>query len=788
MGGPIIAAPSGTSPLEQAMTILECPSRVTLDAYRAGSLSANELRTVELHVAACPGVGSTWAPKEIGAGGDRILQPSLFQRAVDCRPLREFGVQPDGSQLETTLTSDGSLGRIRDYRLLEVLGQGGMGVVYKAMHTQLERLVALKVVKPGRCQDSKMLARFQREMKAAGKLGHHNVVAAHDAGEWEGQLYLVMEYVEGINLSSLVDRLGCLGIPDACELARQAAVALEHIDKHGLIHRDIKPSNLLLSIQGQVKVLDLGLALLQTAGESGEGLTQDGHMMGTIDYMAPEQFSDSHGVDIRADIYSLGATLYKLLSGHAPYGGLGLTTLPQKIKALCSRPIPPISGRRPGIGKEVADVVQRMLRRDPDERYASPPELIYALGRFTAGAQVTTLAARGLGRPVSDVPEPEHSCPTDGRAEAGGRETDAGSRPVSPKPARRPDVGGAPGPPTPDRGFQSLPESSSGFRITIQRPLNDRYPLLVQAASLVGDPSGTLGLDQQTAAALATRISLESDDTGWFADTGRQLFEALFVATLGSTYAVNRHTASPDGQDVALRLMLHVLDDQLRRLPWELAYDGFRKEWLATGRATPLSRYVDACPVSLSAVTLPLRLLVCVAEPNDGRYLDAISQVMRLEASLRHLRGEGILNISVLQHTQLDSLRAELEQRGPHVVHFIGHGYESQGRVGVFLERADGSGDRLSIEVLRQLLGHSKTVGLAVLNADCSDEVAQGLAQAGIPSLGMREQLSLEASHHLCQTLYASLALGRPLDAAVNECGSASSWSVANSAAIGGCR
>jgi len=754
------------------MTILECPSRVTLDAYRAGSLSASERGMVEVHLAACPR-----CRQYLGFAGERgrlgsDVPTESFSAGGPVSAAEGSGVQPGGSQLEATVTREGSLGRIRDYQLLEVLGHGGMGVVYKAMHMQLERLVALKVVKPGRRQDSKMLARFQREMKAVGKLGHQNVVAAHDAGEWEGQLYLVMEYVEGINLSKLVERLGCLGIPDACELTRQAAVALEHIEKHGLIHRDIKPSNLLLSVEGYVKLLDLGLALLQTAGEgdeAGEELTQDGHMMGTIDYMAPEQMSDSHRVDIRADIYSLGATLYKLLSGHAPYGGLGLKLPAQKIKALCGRPIPPISGRRPEISKELADVVHRMLRRDPDERYTSPAEVIYALGRFTAGAQVASLAARGLGRPWSEVPERERSRPTDGHAEAAGRETDAGARQVAPRPARRPDVPGTPGPPCPEGRLPSSPELASAFRITVQRPLNDRYPLLVQAASIVGDPSGTLGLDRQAAAALATRISLESGDTGWFADTGRQLFEALFVETLGSTYAVNRHTTAPEGQDVALRLMLHVLDDELRRLPWELAYDHVRKEWLATGRATPLSRYLDACAVSLPAVTLPLRLLVCVAEPNDGRYLDAISQVMRLEASLRHLKAQDLLAVSVLQHAQLDSLRAELEQCGPHIVHFIGHGYASQGRVGVFLERADGSGDRLSIEVLRQLLGHSKTVGLVVLDADASDEVAHGLAQAGIPCIGMRKRLEIEASHHLCQALYGGLALGRPLDATVNE-------------------
>jgi formylglycine-generating enzyme required for sulfatase activity len=748
-----------------------CPTRNTLDAFRAGSLSADERGTIESHLRSCPRcLEYVCAKGEAGLGGAGkprgIVAASGLSHGAAVSRVSQDG---DGPQLESTLTLDGGLGHIRDYRLLEILGQGGMGVVYKAIHTQLDRLVALKLVKPGRCEDSQTLARFQREMKAVGKLSHPNVIAAHDAGEHEGQRYLVMEYVEGINLSALLERLGRLLIPDACELVRQAAVALEHIDEHGLIHRDIKPSNLMLSIQGQVKVLDLGLALLQTAGETGQELTQDGRMMGTLDYMAPEQLSDSHHVDIRADIYSLGATLYKLLTGHAPYGGLGLQTPVQKIAALHSRPISPISGRRPEIPKELADVVHRMLRRNLEDRYASPAEVVFALGRFTSGAQLPALAARGLGRDVSGVMPPEHSCPTNGGAEVGNRDTEAGARPAPQTPARRPAIEAAPENPRIERPAGGMAEGMSEFRMTIQRPLNARYPLLVQAPSIVGDPSGTLGLDQPAAAALAARIALEGFNPAGFADLGRQLFEALFTETLRSTFAVNRHTASPDGRESALRLLLHVLDDDVRRLPWELAYDGFRKEWLATGRATPLSRYVDASPVNLPPVTLPLRLLVCVAEPNDGRYLDAISQIMRLEASLRHLIGEGLLEVSVLQHTQLDSLRAELEQRGPQIVHFIGHGYGSQGRTGVFLEHADGSGDRLTIEVFRQLLRRSGTVGLAVLNADESDEVAHGLAAEGIASIGMRQPLSLEASHHLCQTLYASLALGRPLDAAVNE-------------------
>ena len=173
-------------------------------------------------------------------------------------------------------------------------------------------------------------------MKAVGKLSHVNIVGAHDAGEIDGTHFLVMEYVDGLDLSNIARRLGQLPIPDACELVRQAATGLQHAYKHELVHRDIKPSNLMLTPEGQVKILDLGLALLDgTSGENNE-LTSTGQMMGTLDYMAPEQGMDSHTVDIRADVYSLGATLYKLLTGTAPFAGTQYDTPVKKMMALAT--------------------------------------------------------------------------------------------------------------------------------------------------------------------------------------------------------------------------------------------------------------------------------------------------------------------------------------------------------------------------------------------------------------------------------------------------------------------
>ena len=193
-----------------------------------------------------------------------------------------------------------------------------MGTVYKALHTKLDRAVALKVLARGRVEDGRAIARFEREMKAIGRLDHPQIVRADDAREIDGHPVLIMEYVEGLDLARLVNRVGRLRVAAACELARQAAVGLQYVHEHGLVHRDIKPSNLMLTPRGEVKILDLGLARLHRQRGGSDEMTGTGLTMGTADYMAPEQASDSHSVDIRADIYSLGCTLFKLLSGRRP--------------------------------------------------------------------------------------------------------------------------------------------------------------------------------------------------------------------------------------------------------------------------------------------------------------------------------------------------------------------------------------------------------------------------------------------------------------------------------------
>lgn len=296
---------------------------------------------------------------------------------------------------------------IGPYKILALLGQGGMGAVYKALHPRLEKIVALKVLTPGRLKSVDAIGRFEREMKAIGKLDHPHLIRALDAGEADGAHYLAMEFVDGVDLSHFMKVRGPLPIADACELVVQAAAGLQAAHSRGMVHRDIKPANLMLARQQfgppQVKVLDLGLALLSdTHAPDAGGLTSDGQVMGTVDYMAPEQANDSHAVDIRADIYSLGATLYALLTGGSLFQGKQNLTLMQKLVNLAGVPAPPIRERRPEVSPALAAVVHRMLEKDPSKRYATPTDVITALKPFTQGANLAALDAEVVRRTAAD--------------------------------------------------------------------------------------------------------------------------------------------------------------------------------------------------------------------------------------------------------------------------------------------------------------------------------------------------------------------------------------------------
>jgi formylglycine-generating enzyme required for sulfatase activity len=276
-------------------------------------------------------------------------------------------------------------GRDRDlalgpYVLLERLGEGGMGQVFKAKNWKLGRVVALKVIRKVCLASPRSVRRFHREIQAVARLSHPNIVHALDADQDGETHFLVMEYVEGIDLGRLMRQRGPLPIPLACDCIRQAALGLQHVHESGLVHRDIKPHNLLLA-DNVVKLLDLGLALLNETEQhegASSGLTRQGFVVGTVDYVAPEQAMNSSDVDIRADLYSLGCTFYYLLAGRVPFpGGEPLTKLMRHQSETAER----IEKLRPDVPSGVADMVRRLMAKDRAERFQSPAELALALAK-----------------------------------------------------------------------------------------------------------------------------------------------------------------------------------------------------------------------------------------------------------------------------------------------------------------------------------------------------------------------------------------------------------------------
>lgn len=264
------------------------------------------------------------------------------------------------------------------YALLERIGEGGMGQVFRAKHLVLKSIRAVKLIRP-ECTASRMAVdRFTREMEAVARLNHPNIVQAYDAGETDGTHFLVMEYIEGEDLSKMIRREGAFSIADAANYVRQAASGLQHAFEQGLIHRDIKPSNLLLSNSGTIKILDLGLARLRDE-EPADQLTPTGMVMGTPDYVAPEQTIDSKHVDIRADIYALGCTLYHLLAGKVPFPG-GDTI--NKLIRHRQKKAKPITGLRNDVPQEMVEILNRMLAKHPKNRPATPQEVVDALEPF----------------------------------------------------------------------------------------------------------------------------------------------------------------------------------------------------------------------------------------------------------------------------------------------------------------------------------------------------------------------------------------------------------------------
>ena len=283
-------------------------------------------------------------------------------------------------QVEEVSKGKGKSLVLGNYVLMEKIGAGGMGQVFKARHRRMDRIVAVKLLPPAMTQDAAAIARFEREVKAAAKISHPNIVAAYDADQANGVHFLVMEFVEGSDLSALVKKNGRFSVEKAVDCVLQAAKGLEAAHKKGIVHRDIKPANLLLDAEGTVKILDMGLARLngETEAAPQAELTSSGMIMGTVDFMAPEQAMNTKSADARADIYALGCSLYYLLTGKSTYEG---DTLMAKLLAHRDQPIPALRANCPDVPEKVETVFRKMVAKKVQDRYPTMAEVIADLER-----------------------------------------------------------------------------------------------------------------------------------------------------------------------------------------------------------------------------------------------------------------------------------------------------------------------------------------------------------------------------------------------------------------------
>jgi serine/threonine protein kinase len=292
------------------------------------------------------------------------------------------------------------------YILLDKLGEGGMGSVYKARHRRLGRIDAVKVIRPDKIASKVVARRFLREIRLTSDLHHQHVVRAVDAGEVGRQWYLATQFVQGVDLATVVRRLGPLPVPDACLAIYQASLALQHVHERGLVHRDVKPSNLIREDQtGRVKLLDLGLSRFRepTGQESMAGtLTTDGVLLGTPDFMAPEQAVDPHGVDIRADLYALGCTFFFLLTGRPPYTGSSV----DKLLAHSSSSIPPVQLPGGPTPPALNAIVARLMAKRPEDRYPTPQALTDALLALRPGNEPPSAGPSATVAPPESHPAP----------------------------------------------------------------------------------------------------------------------------------------------------------------------------------------------------------------------------------------------------------------------------------------------------------------------------------------------------------------------------------------------
>lgn len=354
---------------------------------------------------------------------DELLRNGLLDDeslGETCHALEKRGDAITGQNLLSLLTAEGKLtpfqaeevGRGRanqlllgNYLVLSKLGEGGMGTVFKALHRRMQRLVAVKVIRK-EVATRDFIARFRREIQLSARLNHPNVVIAYDSDQCPMGDFLVMEYVEGTDLGEVMKRTGSLSVPEAISAVRQAALALGYAHQQGIVHRDIKPANLLRDVSGCVKVVDLGLARIsEWEGAKGSELTQLGSVAGTVDFMSPEQAENPLGVDSRSDIYSLGCTLFYLLTGGPVFSNSSMIA---RILAHRSAPPPKLCDVRSDVPTALDVIFQRMVAKSPNSRFALMDEVVAAFDGLTR-PQATIEPKQGFSMPVDATWVPDQA-------------------------------------------------------------------------------------------------------------------------------------------------------------------------------------------------------------------------------------------------------------------------------------------------------------------------------------------------------------------------------------------
>ena len=385
----------------------QCPTKNQLKLLSGGQLTEEDSDVLLLHLQACDDcqaeIGTLDHDEDtfIGdlqrlqladaAANDLTKEPGY--RAATAKALAAIG------SLETSEQTADLPQEFGDYKIVRSIGRGGMGSVYLGRHAKLDRSVAIKILAKHRRWDEVMHERFETEMRVIGGLNHPNIVAAHDAREVDDVAVLVTEFIDGLNVSELMKRKGRLEIPEACAIGEKICSALTYIGQKNLVHRDIKPSNIMVSTNGQVKLLDLGLTRLQSTDDQPTDYTATGQAIGTADYVSPEQIKDGRNVDYRADLYGLGCTLFKMLTGDAPFGNQKYATAFDKMNAHVSQTPPTVSSLRPEVPAQLNTLVQQLLEKSPAKRPQSAAEVAGVLEAFGSEKSLQPLVEKAMTLP-----------------------------------------------------------------------------------------------------------------------------------------------------------------------------------------------------------------------------------------------------------------------------------------------------------------------------------------------------------------------------------------------------